>query len=93
MLKHYKNGEIRRIPNKECDDVINKSLFGGNTQVFSKYMKADKGKSILISLDANNLYGKAMKMMLPDGKMTVSELLQMQLLLSDRSVEEQTRFS
>ena len=64
-FQHYKaNWKIDTLPSKEEYDFIKSSVFGGNCQVFHRQSFCS-AESIVFSLDANNLYGKALKMLIP----------------------------
>lgn len=56
--------KIKTIPDNETHDVIEKTIFGGNCQMFKPHMIVGKGE-IGFELDMTNMYGKAMRMVLP----------------------------
>jgi hypothetical protein len=72
LLKTYIKAPLHYIPNKQTFDIINKSVYGGNCQVFEKYAHHKDG--LIFSIDENNLYGHSMSSLLPYGDMTIHDM-------------------
>eukprot|EP01022_Parablepharisma_sp_SALTPOND_P019063 TRINITY_DN3202_c0_g1_i22.p1 TRINITY_DN3202_c0_g1~~TRINITY_DN3202_c0_g1_i22.p1 ORF type:complete len:1793 (-),score=169.60 TRINITY_DN3202_c0_g1_i22:6035-11413(-) len=64
FMCNYNKVSIKRVPNEESYDIIEKALYGGNCQMFKPHMVVKEGE-IGLELDMTNMYGKAMRMVLP----------------------------
>lgn len=64
MLKNT-GVEIAHIHNQEMADLLQKSIRGGHSFVNLRHAAKEEGEWTLLYLDANNLYGWAMKTALP----------------------------
>ena len=76
FLRNYlsDNYPLYQIPDERTFELINKSIHGGNCQVFIRHAKVGVNASFITGLDMTTLYGWASTRDLPYGKPTILSL-------------------
>lgn len=78
FLRNYLsvNYPLYQIPDERTTfELINKSIYGGNCQVFKRHAEVGVNASFITGLDMTNLYGWASTRNLPYGKPTILSVL------------------